>query len=70
MEYVVELMGARVMVKTRRQNRTGVRVAMLMAVAAIGLTACDTVKSSGMDPIDWYRDLSGDFEERRPGSGP
>lgn len=48
------------MVKTRRQNRTGVKIAMLMAVAAIGLTACDTVKSSGVDPIDWYRDLSGD----------
>ncbi len=48
------------MVKTGRQNRTGVTVAMLMAAAAIGLTACDTVKSSGVDPIDWYRDLSGD----------
>ncbi len=58
------------MVKTRRQNRTGVRVAMLMAVAAIGLTACDTVKSSGMDPIDWYRDLSGDSKNDVQGSGP
>lgn len=48
------------MIKKRHRDRFAVKVALLCAVAAIGLTGCGDSKSAGMDPIDWYRDLSGD----------
>jgi hypothetical protein len=49
------------MVKRRRQHHAGVKMVILTAGAAICLSSCggDT-KSSGVDPIEWYRDLSGD----------
>jgi hypothetical protein len=49
------------MVKRRRQHHAGVKMVILMAGAAICLSGCgDDQKSSGVDPIEWYRDLSGD----------
>ena len=55
---VVTRMRIETMVKGR-QYRAGVTAAMLIAAAAIGLAGCGDTKSSGMDPIEWYRDLSG-----------
>lgn len=45
------------MAKIWRDGRAGVKLAMLMAVAAIGLSGCGV--ADAVDPIDWYRDLSG-----------
>jgi hypothetical protein len=57
---------------TMKRRRVGAKVAMLMAVAAIGLGGCSEMKSSGVDPIDWYRDLSGisadDTKDQAPNS--
>lgn len=50
------------MVKRRRQHHAGVKMVIVTAGVAICLSSCgggDT-KSSGVDPIEWYRDLSGD----------
>jgi outer membrane protein OmpA-like peptidoglycan-associated protein len=52
-------MGAFEMIKRRRRGRFGVQLAMALAVAAIGLSGCSSMKSDGVDPIEWYRDLSG-----------
>lgn len=48
------------MVKRRRQHHAGVKILILMAGAAICLSGCGDSKSSGADPIEWYRDLNGD----------
>jgi len=46
------------MVKKRRGERAGIKLAMLLAAMAIGLSGCGS-SSDGVDPIAWYRDLSG-----------
>jgi hypothetical protein len=48
------------MVKRRRQHDAGVKMVLLIAGAAICLSGCGDSKSSGVDPIEWYRDLNGD----------
>lgn len=48
------------MVKRRRQYHAGVKIVLLMAGTAICLSGCGDSKSSGVDPIEWYRDLNGD----------
>ncbi len=47
------------MVKRWRQHHAGVKMMLLMAAAAICLSGCGDLKSSGVDPIEWYRDLNG-----------
>ena len=44
---------------TRRRGRFGIKLTMALAVAAVGLGGCSSMKSGGVDPIEWYRDLSG-----------
>ncbi|HEY5209373.1 MAG TPA: hypothetical protein VIJ42_08015 [Stellaceae bacterium] len=44
---------------TRRRGRFGIKLTMALATAAIGLGGCSSMKSDGVDPIEWYRDLSG-----------
>ena len=49
------------MVHRRRQRHAGVKMVIMMAGAAVGLSGCGGgTKSSGVDPIEWYRDISGE----------
>ncbi|MGH6981139.1 MAG: hypothetical protein ACREFC_08010, partial [Stellaceae bacterium] len=58
------------MVKKRRAERAGIKLAMLLAAMAIGLSGCGG--SGTADPIEWYRDLSGnssaDTKDKAPNS--
>jgi outer membrane protein OmpA-like peptidoglycan-associated protein len=47
------------MKERRREIRYGAKLLMVMAIAATGLGGCTSMKENGVDPIDWYRDLSG-----------
>jgi hypothetical protein len=61
------------MINKRRDRRAAIKVAMLMAAAAIGLSGCGSMSAAGVDPIDWYRDLSGvsadDAKDKAPNAG-
>lgn len=59
------------MIKKRRGKRAGIGTAILMAALAIGLSGCGG-SSDSVDPIAWYRDLSGnsaaDSKDKAPNS--
>jgi outer membrane protein OmpA-like peptidoglycan-associated protein len=48
------------MMERRREIRFGAKLVMALGVAALALGGCSSMKDSGMDPIEWYRDLSGE----------
>ncbi|HEX4112051.1 MAG TPA: hypothetical protein VH020_05895 [Stellaceae bacterium] len=47
------------MMERRREIRFGAKLLMVLGLAAMGLGGCSSMKDSGVDPIEWYRDLSG-----------
>jgi hypothetical protein len=58
------------MIERRRQRRFGAKLAMGLAATAIGLSGCSSLQSDGVDPIAWYRDMSGNSANDAQDKGP